>query len=132
MPIIQSSGAGKSQLMDEYAKTAVGINFTLRSGEQSGYPPGDVEITKCLQSAAGTRSTEHATVIALISTAVKLGVCRPPMLELNLQSMLTGIVTDELDDYCSTGAGIEGFASYLRDKSAPPDQGSQVNEYSAA
>ena len=32
MPIIQSSGAGKSRLMDEYAKTAVGIIFTLCSG----------------------------------------------------------------------------------------------------
>ena len=77
-----------------------------------------------LYYAAGTKSTEHVTVTALTSTAVKLGMCRPSILELNLQSMLTGAVMDELDYYCSTDADIEEFASYLREKMAPSDKGS--------
>ncbi|KAF8533710.1 hypothetical protein BDD12DRAFT_898077 [Trichophaea hybrida] len=90
MPIVQSSGAGKSWLIDEYGKTAVRIVFTLRIGDQSGYPPGD--------------STEYATVIAFLTSAVKL-------------------VMNEFDKYRSKDTG---FASYLRNIMAPPDQESQI------
>jgi hypothetical protein len=78
MTIVQSSGAGKSRLLDEYSKTTTGIIFTLRHGQQGGYPPGDVEITERLRySALGSQSnlTAHATIIAVLASAVKLGMC---------------------------------------------------------
>jgi hypothetical protein len=55
IPIIQSSGMGKSRLIDQYASPTVGIVFTLRYGMQTGYPPGDIEITNLLR----TTQTEH-------------------------------------------------------------------------
>jgi len=76
MPIVQSSGAGKSRLIDEYSRSAVGIIFTFRFGEQSGYPPGDVEITDLLRNFARNPSSDHATVIAVLAAAIKLGMCK--------------------------------------------------------
>jgi hypothetical protein len=83
MPIVQSSGAGKSRLVDEYGKTAVGIIFTLRHDKQAGYPPGDVEVTQLLRDSVYSRekrSTVHATIIAVLGSAVKLGMLKPPSL----------------------------------------------------
>lgn len=75
MGVLQSSGAGKSRLMDEFSKLSVGICFTLRYGNQTGYPPGDIEVTTLLRDLAtgqqnGKRSMEHATSVALLSAAV--------------------------------------------------------------
>jgi len=48
MPIIQSSGTGKSRLVNELAGSVLGIAFTLRENGSSGYPPGDPEMFVCL------------------------------------------------------------------------------------
>lgn len=49
IPIIQSSGMGKSRLIDEIGKSHLCITVTLRENGESGYPPGDPEITKFLK-----------------------------------------------------------------------------------
>ena len=36
--LVQSSGVGKSRLVDEFGKVSVGVTFTLRSGGHRGYP----------------------------------------------------------------------------------------------
>ena len=74
LPVVQSSGAGKSRLIDVHSTHVPGICFTLRLPDQSGYPPGDMEITTfLLQSTfSGTQSTaEHATIISLLAATTK-------------------------------------------------------------
>lgn len=39
MPIVQSSGAGKSRLIDRYGVDHLGVAFTFRIGDQNRYPP---------------------------------------------------------------------------------------------
>lgn len=46
IPIIQSSGTGKSRLVDELSKEFLTISFVFRSNGETGYPPGDPEITQ--------------------------------------------------------------------------------------
>lgn len=41
IPIIQSSGTGKSRLVDELGKEFLSISFVFRLDGESGYPPGD-------------------------------------------------------------------------------------------
>jgi hypothetical protein len=79
--IEQSSGTGKSRLMDEYATSRVGIIYTIRTGKQSGYPTGDLEVTNFLRSALETNSgkkrcTEHANVICLLAATFRFGGSR--------------------------------------------------------
>jgi len=50
----------------------VGLHFTHRIGNQSGYPPGDVEITKfLLDSRQLNRAHDH--VVALLSCVIERG-----------------------------------------------------------
>jgi hypothetical protein len=42
--IVQSSGMGKSRLVDEMAKNVMTISFVLRKPGQTGFPPGDKEV----------------------------------------------------------------------------------------
>jgi hypothetical protein len=42
--LVQSSGMGKSRLLDEYGKICPVVNFILRPEEFTGYPPTDVEV----------------------------------------------------------------------------------------
>ena len=75
IPIIQSSGTGKSRLLDEISKQFLTISFVLRRPSQDGYPPGDTEITTFLtdliyflsQSDWGTEL--HARAVTLLMTA---------------------------------------------------------------
>jgi hypothetical protein len=74
MPIVQSSGAGKSRLVDEYGKRAVAIIFTLRRGQQGGYPPGDIEVTEFLHAKErDEQAPVHATTVSLLAAAIKQG-----------------------------------------------------------
>jgi hypothetical protein len=50
LPVAQSSGVGKPRLLDELSKERVGLCFTHRLANQSGYPPGDVEIANYSQA----------------------------------------------------------------------------------
>ncbi|KAI0262467.1 hypothetical protein BC834DRAFT_972056 [Gloeopeniophorella convolvens] len=43
-PIIQSSGTGKSRLLDEFAKTHFSIPINLRDPSSGGFPPADVNL----------------------------------------------------------------------------------------
>lgn len=83
---IQSSGSGKSRTISEHGLFRVGVIYTFRVGDESGFPPGDVEITQLVtESASGredSRSLEHATAIGLLSASVENGVphvlCQKP------------------------------------------------------
>lgn len=76
MPIVQASGAGKSRLIDTHLKNVAGVCYTLRSGGQSGYPPGDTEITDFVLCASHKGQREHATLISLLSVTVVESKCR--------------------------------------------------------
>ena len=45
LSIIQSSGTGKSRLADEMGKECFSFPFVFRMEGQTGYPPGDAEVT---------------------------------------------------------------------------------------
>ncbi|KAI0275350.1 hypothetical protein BC834DRAFT_45359 [Gloeopeniophorella convolvens] len=47
-PIIQSSGTGKSRLLDEFAKTHLSIPINLRNPNTTGFPPADVNLRRYL------------------------------------------------------------------------------------
>jgi hypothetical protein len=71
--ILQSSGTGKSRLVDELGKEFLAISFVLRHhSDDTTWPPGDHEITKFL-----TRSTSYekltAGVVALLSATLAQG-----------------------------------------------------------
>jgi hypothetical protein len=42
--LVQSSGMGKSRLLDEYSKICPVVNFILRPEGVTGYPPSDAEV----------------------------------------------------------------------------------------
>ena len=44
IPVIQSSGMGKSRLLSEFGKTTPSVYYTLREDDDTGYPPGDTLI----------------------------------------------------------------------------------------
>jgi hypothetical protein len=76
MTIIQSSGTGKSRLLDELSKEFLTISFALRHPHKDGgWPPGDLEITHFL-----TCSTDYkeltARAVALLAAA--LAQCKEP------------------------------------------------------
>ncbi|KAA8903422.1 hypothetical protein FN846DRAFT_985347 [Sphaerosporella brunnea] len=105
-PIIQSSGAGKSRMIDEYSKSSVGIVFTLRLRSQTGYPPGDVEITRFLRQAIYSIQdgrTEHAIVVSLLAAAVTN-------------------VAKYLNEYREKHKTSTGFAGYLHGKMQPANE----------
>lgn len=71
MPIVQSSGAGKSRLVDHFAAHHLGVIYTFRLKDQSGYPPGDTIITSLMRESlkklpTTRRTMEHATAVALL------------------------------------------------------------------
>lgn len=66
--IVQSSGTGKSRLVDEISKSFLGISFALRLDGETGYPPGDHEITRYL------RSSDHARDIHVNFVGLLVGV----------------------------------------------------------
>ncbi|KAG5650692.1 hypothetical protein H0H81_011366 [Sphagnurus paluster] len=48
LPIVQSSGMGKSRLVDELGKTYFTIPINLREGNSKGYPPPDIDLREFL------------------------------------------------------------------------------------
>jgi hypothetical protein len=76
LTIIQSSGTGKSRLLDELSKELLTISFALRHPHKdAGWPPGDHEITHFL-----TCSTDYkelaARAVAFLAAA--LAQCKKP------------------------------------------------------
>lgn len=80
IPIIQSSGTGKSRLLDEISKELLTIPFVLRYRGSYGYPPGDTEVTEFLVGTdifrpVGFFDTQlHARVVAFL--AASLAQCK--------------------------------------------------------
>lgn len=66
IPIIQSSGTGRSRLVDELGKEFLSISFVLRLNGESGYPPGDPEITKFIRQTF-TSSGIHSVIVSLLA-----------------------------------------------------------------
>ncbi|KAA8908792.1 hypothetical protein FN846DRAFT_1010507 [Sphaerosporella brunnea] len=111
MPILQSSGMGKSRLIDQYAALTVGVVFTLRKGEQTGYPPGDVEITRFLLSQQTERDV-HASFAALLAGSVDA-------------------VKRALEDFRAIHS-TNSFAAWFREQMAPRDPPADTSmEYTA-
>ena len=87
-PTVQSSGVGKSQLLDEFSKKVLGILFTFRMNDDTGYPPGDPEIRKYIldhiprpydESVSGPLAVAASLIAASISTMhslVRAGLCQ--------------------------------------------------------
>ena len=79
MPIVQSSGAGKSRLIDFHSTIFTGICYTLRWDDHSGYPPGDPEVTQFLTTKYNpiveeqTMAWNHAKFIALFAATINQG-----------------------------------------------------------
>ena len=71
IPIIQTSGMGKSQLVSEISKEYLTISFVLRRDLYSGYPFGDPEVTDFLLGGVSIEEI-HARCISLIGRALTL------------------------------------------------------------
>ena len=69
LAIVQSSGLGKSRLIHEFSNKHIGVTYTLRSREETGYPPGDNEVTAFLHGARG-RDLHHGGIIALMGATI--------------------------------------------------------------
>jgi len=74
LPVIQSSGVGKSRLLDEVCRHRLGVTFTLRLPHETGFPPGDIEITKFLRSSEKIHQSQHSTMVAFLSSTVAEGM----------------------------------------------------------
>jgi hypothetical protein len=74
IPIIQSSGTGKSRLLDEISKEFISICFVLRHRDDDGYPPGDPKVTEFLIGPVDTLDVFgaqlHARAVALLAASV--------------------------------------------------------------
>jgi len=71
--IVQSSGTGKSRLIEEFGKGVMTMSFALRKEGDTGFPPGDEEIYKFLSSPF-SRSVNleiHARAISLLGAIVQ-------------------------------------------------------------
>ena len=90
-PIVQSSGVGKSRLVDEFSKKVLGILFTFRMSDDTGYPPGDPEIreyildhmpapsdkgvSRPLAVAASLIAASISTLHSLVRAGLRQGQC---------------------------------------------------------
>jgi hypothetical protein len=75
MSIIQSSGMGKSRLVDELGKETLSISFTLRENAETGFPPGDPEVTSYLKEGFDEDEvTRHVRIISLLVAAFDYGM----------------------------------------------------------
>ena len=74
--IIQSSGTGKSRLVDQLSKEFFTIGLTLRNANERGYPPGDVEILKFLKKDSASVKM-HSRMIALLCASLEYGKFMP-------------------------------------------------------
>ena len=73
IPIVQSSGMGKSKLLDQCCLVRLGIVFTLRLHGETGFPPGDLEITDLLRDSVAETKSQHTTVVAFLSSTITQG-----------------------------------------------------------
>ena len=73
--IVQSSGTGKSRLVDEIGKEFLSVSFALRLQGETGYPPGDLEVTNYLRSPKAD-SDIHGSVVGLLAGVIEHG--KPP------------------------------------------------------
>ncbi|KAF8544882.1 hypothetical protein BDD12DRAFT_813746 [Trichophaea hybrida] len=71
MPILQSSGTGKSRLINELGNDVLSMSFTLRENGETGFPPGDLEVTKYLKDGiAETKARQHLRVVSFLSATI--------------------------------------------------------------
>lgn len=73
IPIVQSSGIGKLKLLDQCSLLRLGIVFTLRLHGQTGFPPGDLEVTDLLRDSAAESRSQHTTMVAFLSSTIVQG-----------------------------------------------------------
>jgi hypothetical protein len=124
LPVIQSSGVGKSRLLDEVCRHRLGITFTLRLPHETGYPPGDIEITEFLGSSERKNQSEHSTMVAFLSSAVAEGMFatlgfRNLMLLFLADILPRSPVTALADDHIKTWGSATGFETYFHKIMSP-------------
>jgi len=66
--IVQSSGMGKSRLADEMGKKNFQFAFVFRNPGDTGYPPGDTEITNYLRQSSPDPSILVAALYAAVGS----------------------------------------------------------------
>lgn len=67
---VQSSRTGKSRLVDEISKSFLGISFALRLEGETGYPPGDPEITRYLRF-SDIPLYIHVSIVGFLAGVIK-------------------------------------------------------------
>jgi len=76
MPILQSSGTGKSRLISELGNDVLSMSFTLRENGETGFPPGDSEVTRYLKDSiaeAEAEAWQHVRVVSFLSATISNG-----------------------------------------------------------
>jgi len=63
----------KSKLLDQCCLVRLGILFTVPLHGQTGFPPGDVEITEVLLNSVGETKFQHTTIVAYLSITIAQG-----------------------------------------------------------
>ena len=74
LPIIQSSGMGKSRAVAKLGKRLFTTTFTLRVNGSTGYPPGDPEVTRFVRRSFSNIDEDwfvHARAVALMGGIFK-------------------------------------------------------------
>ncbi|KAH9178630.1 hypothetical protein EDB89DRAFT_2239238, partial [Lactarius sanguifluus] len=92
--IVQSSGMGKSRLLDEFSKTHILIPINLRRNEAGGFPPPDDAIRNLL-----TQSDKNGMLKFLIV----------------LFQMTTRVITNKLKEADSRSERIRRFREFMRE-----------------
>jgi hypothetical protein len=68
IPVIQSSGMGKSRLLSEFGKTILSVYYTTRKPDETGYPPGDTSIRKLLSEQKDDKKSNLLAISFLAAT----------------------------------------------------------------
>ena len=118
MPIVQSSGMGKSRLVSELSKSVLSLVFTLRDNGKSGYPPGDIEVTQYLKSGFGETDTlKQVRIVGFLAAVAensKLFYLPTAVVTAN-----SSPVSARLDSHISP----QDFVGFINQKMAPTRSG---------
>jgi hypothetical protein len=108
MPIIQSSGTGKSRLVNELAGSVLGIAFTLRENGSTGYPPGDPEIVQFLKADLKLGpALEQARIICFLGAAITIGMT-PGYSQYGRANMLALMYVQRQESFPKSAARLSG------------------------
>src|SRR5438874_8835159 len=70
LPIIQSSGMGKSRLLDEVSKEFLTVSFSLRRPKETGCPPGYPTVRSFLTNGPRKDEEHNARAVAFLGATL--------------------------------------------------------------